>query len=479
MIYISIINYICRKVILMPKIGFLSSITIIISFIVISLTTSCRKDLDFEISNTNLRFSKDTVFLDTIFTQSNSETYLLKVFNDSDNDISLENVYLNRRDNSSFRVNVDGLSGFEFSEIPLRAKDSLMVFVEIAVDQANNDMIEEDELVFENSNQQVKLLAMIEEATYHYPSEDEDFIFINENTVWDNNTSHVVYGTVKLAENASLSILQGSRIYFHNNSGMDIDGTLNLNGTLENPIIIRGDRHDARYDTLPKQWNSIKMNTNSMLSANYAVLKGGTYGFSLENSTANISNTQIYNMASSGIFAKNADVSAANVVIADAADACLNVENGGTYNFYFSTFANAWSSGVAGVSGPNIPVYLSNYTLDADNNEIYADFDGTFANCIFYGRSLNGIYFDPKDGANFTYALDACLIKNEDTSSHDFSAYVNDEPLFMSNIYSHHDLRLQEGSPGEDAGNANYNATVPNDILGNPRIGNPSMGAYE
>lgn len=440
---------------------------------------SCRKDLEFETSNQALRFSQDTVFLDTIFTQSNSETYLLKVYNDSGDDISLSNVYLHQRENSAFRINLDGRSGFEFSEIPLRANDSLMVFIEVAVADANNDFIEEDELVFENSNQEVKLLAMTEEAIYHYPNDNEDFIYINQDTQWNNNASHIVYGTVKLAENATFNVQEGTKIYFHNNSGMEIDGTLNLNGTLENPISMRGDRHDARYDSLPKQWNEIKFNPNSVLNSNYATLKGGTNGFHLDNATANITNTQIYNMSSSGIFAKNAYVLGANVVIADNADACLNVEDGGTYNFYYSTFANAWKSGIAGVSGINVPAYLSNYITDENGNETQSDFTGTFANCIFYGQFANGVYLDNHDGANFNYSFNSCLIKNEDTNLADLSSSLNDEPLFYSNIFSNHDLRLQDDSPGVNTGDNSFNSFAEKDIKGLLRGNTPSIGAYE
>ena len=55
-----------------------------------------------------------------------------------------------------------------------------------------------------------------------------------------------------------------------------------LNGTIENPILIRGARHDARYDTLPKQWNQIKIREGN-LNAENVILKGGTKGFNLEN----------------------------------------------------------------------------------------------------------------------------------------------------------------------------------------------------
>ena len=46
--------------------------------IAISLT-SCRKDFAFEPSSGGLEFSKDTVYLDTVFTNIGSSTYKLKI----------------------------------------------------------------------------------------------------------------------------------------------------------------------------------------------------------------------------------------------------------------------------------------------------------------------------------------------------------------------------------------------------------------
>lgn len=470
----------------MPHLGLAKLVSIIISILILSFSLSCRKDLDFETnSNISLQFSKDTIFLDTIFTQSNSETYLLKVFNNSDNDVSLSNIYLNQRENSNFRINVDGVPGFEFFEVPLRANDSLMVFVEVAIHQSNNMMIEEDELVFADSNQQIKLLATIEEAFYHYPATGEDFVYINQNTDWNNTKSHVIYGTLKV-DNAELNIAPGTKIYFHNNSGMIVenDGNLNLNGTLENPILIRGDRHDARYDSLPKQWNEIKL-INANLNSNYAIVKGGKNGFNLENASASIENTQIYNMSSSGIFAKNANISGKNVVISDAGDASLNIEKGGDYAFYYSTFANFWRSGIVGVNGPNVPAYLSNYTEDEDGNETYATLNAVFGNCIFFGRYPNGVYLDENENAGFLTSFNRCLIKNENTTEIDYATHPNfinpltGDPLFMSTILSEQDLRLQDESPAMNTGDNVFNSQMPRDIKGVLRGNTPNLGAYE
>lgn len=461
------------------------SLFLVVIFI-LSFSTSCRKDLDFQShQNVNLQFSKDTIFLDTIFTQSNSETYLLKVYNPSNDDISLSQVYLNQRENSAFRINLDGMPGFEFFEVPLRAKDSLMVFVEVAVGDFNSQMIEEDELVFSDSQQSVKLLAMIEEARYYYPENGEDFIYFNENETWENDISHVVYGLLKV-DNADLNIEAGAKVYFHQNSGIIIEngGVLNLNGTLENPILLRGSRHDARYDSLPKQWNQIQL-IDASLNANYAIVKGGVNGFHLENSTANIENTQIYNMSSSGIFAKNSEIIGKNLVISDAGDAGLNIENGGNYTFYYTSIATQWRTGLAGINGPNIPVYLSNTSVDENGNESFHDLNASFINSIFYGRYANAVYLDKNDEADFQYSFLHCLLKNENPSEID---YLNDSnfvqpiiesPLFISTIFSQQDLRLEDDSPARNAANSSFNHHAPTDIQGITRDSSPNLGAYE
>ena len=52
--------------------------------VLIASLTSCRNDFNFEPSSGGLEFSKDTVYLDTVFTNIGSSTYTLKVYNKSD-----------------------------------------------------------------------------------------------------------------------------------------------------------------------------------------------------------------------------------------------------------------------------------------------------------------------------------------------------------------------------------------------------------
>lgn len=461
---------------------------VLLTFLIFG-NSSCRKDLDFENLSQNLRFSQDTVFLDTVFSQSNSETYLLKIYNEQDQDVLIPQIYLNNRAESYFRVNVDGSSGYEFSDVALRAKDSLMVFVEIASQIAPANMIYEDELMISSDgiSQQVKMLAMIEDAEYFYSQSDDNVVEITENTTWSNDKVKVIYGTLRVADGKQLEIEAGTQVYMHSDANIEVaeNAGLYLNGTQEDIITIRSDRHDSRYDTLPRQWGKISIHSNGELLSNYAQIKGGVIGFDLaENSTATIENTQIYNMSSSGIFAVNATVSGKNVVISDAADACLNIEKGGNYTFYQSSFANVWRTGITGISGPNIPGYFSDYTQEGDT-ETYAALEVDFGNCIFWGSFANGIYLDRRGSLDFTYNFTNCLIKNEDTSNIDVNSDVNlsntitEDPLFTSTLFSDQNLQLLDDSPAKNAGDLSIANQVPYDILGNNRESNPSIGAYQ
>ena len=102
--------------------------------------SSCRKDFEFDLSSGNLEFSKDTVYLDTVFSNIGSSTYNLKVYNNSDNDIVIPTVRLSQGQNSMYRLNVDGMtgtgaiSGKEFENVEILAKDRMYIFIETTID---------------------------------------------------------------------------------------------------------------------------------------------------------------------------------------------------------------------------------------------------------------------------------------------------------------------------------------------------------
>ena len=106
--------------------------SIILLFVLAISMTSCRKDFDTIPSSGKLEFSKTTVYLDTVFTNVGSSTYTLKVYNRSDDDITIPSVGLAKGNASKYRMMVDGMTGDNgrmFKNVELLAHDSLYVFI--------------------------------------------------------------------------------------------------------------------------------------------------------------------------------------------------------------------------------------------------------------------------------------------------------------------------------------------------------------
>ena len=125
--------------------------------------SSCNNDIEFEINDNDLLFSKDTVYLDTVFTNIGSSTYNLKVYNNSNKNILIPEIKLSNGNDSFFRLNVDGIynqnddQGKRFENIELLANDSLYIFIEttINIDDINSDQnsfLYEDKIEFLNSD---------------------------------------------------------------------------------------------------------------------------------------------------------------------------------------------------------------------------------------------------------------------------------------------------------------------------------------
>ena len=87
------------------------SLYYIIGFFMLIFWSSCRQYFEFTPSTGQLSFSKDTVYLDTVFSNIGSSTYTLKVYNNSDNNILIPSLKLSKGQTSNYRMNVDGMLG--------------------------------------------------------------------------------------------------------------------------------------------------------------------------------------------------------------------------------------------------------------------------------------------------------------------------------------------------------------------------------
>ncbi|MDX6183237.1 hypothetical protein SGQ44_12175 [Flavobacterium sp. Fl-77] len=484
------------------------------------ISTSCRTDFDTVASSGDLKFSKDTVYLDTVFKNIGSSTYQLKVFNRSKNDISIPSIQLKKGLNSKYRMTVDGMNGDNgkiFKDVTLLAKDSLYIFIETTADitDANpTDFLYTDEIQFDSglNLQEVALVTLIQDAVFLYPKQNPDGskekiqiegksvdgFYLDENDavngnelLFTNQKPYVIYGYAGVPENKTITFEAGARVHFHANSGLFLDNkaSLQVNGTisttdkLENEVIFEGDRLEPEYADVPGQWGSILLATSSSNhSINHLTLKNATIGLSIQGqdgTTFQLKNTQIYNCSQYGILAKNALLNSENLVINYCGLASLSCVYGGNYVFTHATINNNWQSST------QVAVHLSNSLAGAkpENNALT---QATFNNCIIYGSNWNEFNLDKNPNAAFVYQLNNCLLKfggsgtNPDYQFatdpvHYNQIILNQDPKFYK--VSQNKFNIDKNSSAFAKGNPAF--AIPTDILGKTRTSPPDLGAYQ
>ena len=465
--------------------------SLILNIIIIVFWSSCREDFNFKVTETQLSFSKDSVYLDTVFTNIGSSTYNLKVYNNSNENILIPNIDLENGENSYYRLNVDGIygtqndSGKHFENIELLAKDSLFIFIETTVDITNlsedaNQFLYNDKIIFDTgyNSQTVELITLVKDAVFIYPQKyinnntgetiietlsfdiDNDGIsdetniqgrFLSENELnFTNEKPYVIYGYAAVPENSILSINKGARIHFHSNSGILVTNgaSIHINGefsenqeTLENEVIFEGDRLETSFENTPGQWGTIwlfKGSVNNLI--NYLTIKNSTIGIYSEgylNSTNQliINNSKIFNSSNFGILAKSSSVSASNLVINKSGQSSFAATYGGNYNLTHCTITNFWNN-----SFRQFPSLLvNNYWLNNEGEiESNPNLNFSMSNSIVSGSEAIELLIEQYDESDLNFMFKNCMIKFDDINDN----FSNESNFDFTNTDKYQSLYL-------------------------------------
>lgn len=456
------------------------------AFVLLLITQfSCRKDFETIASSGNLTFSSDTIFLDTVFNNLTTTTQILTVYNQSKNDITIPKIQLGKPD-SKYRLNVDGIPGNEFDDVLVLKEDSIFVFIETTVDAADTDdeMLYKDQILFDpnGTSQDVDLITLVREATLLYPTTGTDFELTE--TTFSKDIPYVIYGNAIVPENSSLTVEAGSTIYFSEDASLTLSNgsTFNIEGTLQDSVVFRGDRLNYNYDRVPGQWSGINIQENVTANINFLRVLNPSTGLEIKNSNLTIKNTEIYNASDYSISAENATIAGENLALGQARIANLNLQ-GGTHHFKHCTFANYWSKGVRFTKN----IQLSNYTTSEEIGTTELPLTQVhFTNCIVAGSRRDEIDFDKKEEfAVFNFSFTNCLLnleKGEDFADTDNTNYYTNclfnKTLDFRNT-SLNDLRIGLNNEGIAKAAISTASSVPLDLVGTDRTTAPDIGAYQ
>lgn len=467
---------------------------------------SCRRDDYYEGNDVNLTLSQDTLRFDTVFTAIGSVTRFIKVFNTKDQPV-LVDVALKNQNNSFFRLNADGKKGPVVKNVEINSNDSIYIFVEVTIDPDKpvsvSPFIIEDQIeINSNGNSFTVYLEAFGQNANYIPSTSGTgkgaLLSCNlGEQVWNDPKPYVIYGILYI-DSCSLILPAGTRIYVHGgivrdtnsvyNDGLIVflqDGRLDARGTIDNPVIIQGDRLEEEYRDVKSQWVGLlfwQLSSGNKLS--HTIIKNSIIGVRAD-SLADVSlySCQIFNTGGPGIIGRHATIYGENCLIYDNSTYGLQLTYGGNYTFNYCTVGN--------YEGQNEAVVLTDYycsdVLCSEGARLNL-LKANFANCIFAGSDIDeiGLVQLSENNEDFKYAFTNCAFRVDellDAKNHpDFFEHCSDcinlrsgDKLFLKQ--RENDYRLDTMSVV--LGKAKSLSSVVVDIDGKARKTVPDIGCYE
>ena len=318
---------------------------------------SCEDDLFSSDPEKVLSFSTDTLTFDTVFTTIGSTTEKLMVYNPNNRALKISSIGLAGGAKSQFRINVDGSLSADnhFSDIEIRAKDSMYIFVEVTVDprDVNAPVLVADSVIFRINGveQKVRLEAFGQDMILF-----RNKLILNDTTL-SADKPYLIYGNLTVDSAKTLHLPAGCQLYFHNNANLIVRGNLRAEGTFDKPVLLRGDRLDKAkflypvpYNYVAGQWGGVYLlwNKGNHLLRNVNI-NSGYVGIYMNNSDRNqlpelrIENCRIHNFVYYGLVVQNANVQVMNTEISNTGSYSVYL-SGGKHVFLQSTIANYYNS---------------------------------------------------------------------------------------------------------------------------------------
>ena len=459
---------------------------IFLLFLGIASLSACISD-DFTTSpGVRLRFSTDTVSFDTVFTDVGTPTARLKVFNADKKSVNISSIRF-RNPDSPFSMNVDGVSGYDFSNVEIRGGDSIFIFIEcfLPENQDTRPFLTSDDILFTlNGNEQsVRVEAYGQNVTRLRNAVVESDMTLTA------DRPYIIFDSLTVRPGATLKIEPGAQVLFHDKASLVIEGTLEAVGQPGKMIAMRGDRldnvlPDVGYDILAGQWRGIRFAPESFGNRiEYVDMRSTSRGVVVD-STADLSrqkltlvNSWLHNSESTVLNSVHAKVDAYGCVFSEAGDAVVSL-TGGEHTFSQCTLANYYLFSV--ISRPILSLYhlLPDHAYDNPGHPLMK---ASFNNCIIYGLASD---INEGDLTGSEVFLRYCLLKaNGNDDSNFLNCIWGENPEFLTVREDYYfNYHVAEESPAIGAGDPSLVAPQTlTDMDGNLRMPGgirPTLGAY-
>nr|WP_276904826.1 hypothetical protein [Pedobacter kyonggii] len=441
--------------------------------------SSCRKGERITTDpNAKLNISNKEVLFDTIFTSVGSTTKRIKIVNWNNDAVKVSEIRLSGGNTSAFSININGEQAQHKNDLIINGRDSINLFVKVSINpnSTNLPFLVQDSIILNtNGNKQViQLLAYGQNAVFVNEST------INANTIWTKALPYIINGSLTVKSGGSLTIQPGTKIYFHKDANLNIEGNLVVNGSLTEPVLFCSDRLEHIYSDEPGQWKGIFLKRTGNGLIKNAIIKNASVGITSDSLSVNnnpkliLSNSIIKNMQVAAYIGYHSELLAFNNVMYNCGNYLIYAVGGGNYNLKQNTFAAYNSNFPRKTAALSFSDYLSANAY----NKLQVD----LTNNIIWGSLTNELDIQKKTSAIVQFNLWSNLIRSSNSAYSNNGNILNTDPLFINQDLE--DFKVSPSSivrkKGTDLSTDPYFFNYLNqDAKGNTRIYPSTLGSYE
>ncbi|SDG13064.1 hypothetical protein SAMN05421827_103327 [Pedobacter terrae] len=446
---------------------------------ILFIASACRKGENITTDqNAKLSISNKEIFFDTIFTSAGSTTRKIKIVNPNHDAVKVSEIRLSGGNTSAFSININGAQTLLKNDLIMNGQDSINLFVKVSINPNTNNLpflVQDSIILNTNGNKQViQLLAYGQNAVFVNESS------INTNTSWTKTLPYIINGSLTVKRGAVLTIQPGTKIYFHKDASLNIEGNLMVNGSFTEPVLFCSDRLEKVYSNEPGQWKGIFLKRTGYGLIKNAVIKNASVGITSDSLSVNsspkliLSNSMIKNMQVAAYIGYHSELFAFNNVMYNCGNYLIYAVGGGNYNLKQNTFAGYNLNFPRKTAALSFSDYLS--------ANVYNKLQINLTNNIIWGSLTNELDIQKKSSTTVQFNLSHNLIRSSNSAYNTNGNILNIDPSFKNKESENFELPANSAARNKGADLSTdpyFNGYLDKDIKGNERIYPSTLGSYE